>query len=318
MSTTPPKPPIPSNESSGKADKDNSNNRLLIILIVVMAVVSIVLGYFLLTKTQEVDVQSTEILELENESLTLRNDLQEMLIQYDTVTVNNEQMQVEIAAQQEQIRELLKQADKHKDDAWIIHKLKKEASTLRTVMKGYLVTIDSLNTLNISLRLDRDSLNQALSSVTQAKSQLETRTSDLEGVIAKGSVLPTRDLVAEAIRIRGSGKQSSTNRASRAEMIKVCGVIGENIITKRGKKTLYLRLISPEAMVLEGSTGEPQTFRFDGVSGVYSVKREIDYNNEDQDVCIYYTVNSELPTGQYIAEVYESETLIGTATFDLR
>lgn len=166
--------------------------------------------------------------------------------------------------------------------------------------------------------MDRDSLNEALTSITEEKSQLETKASDLEGVIAKGSVLPARDLVAEAIRIRGSGKQSSTNRASRAEMIKLCGVIGENKIAKRGKKTLYLRIISPEAMVLEGSTGEPQTFSFDGVSGVYSVKREIDYTNEAQDVCIYYTVNSELPTGQYIVELYESETLIGTTTFDLR
>lgn len=318
MSTTPPNPPVPpAKDNSGKEGKDK-NKRLLIILIVILAIISAVLGFLLLNQTQVVEEQSTDILELENESLTLKNDLQEMLIQYDTVTVANEKMQAEILAQKDQIRELLKQAEKHKDDAWIIHKLKKEASTLRTIMKGYLVTIDSLNTLNINLRMDRDSLNEALTSITEEKSQLETKASDLEGVIAKGSVLPARDLVAEAIRIRGSGKQSSTNRASRAEMIKLCGVIGENKIAKRGKKTLYLRIISPEAMVLEGSTGEPQTFSFDGVSGVYSVKREIDYTNEAQDVCIYYTVNSELPTGQYIVELYESETLIGTTTFDLR
>src|SRR5690606_29568453 len=167
-------------------------------------------------------------------------------------------------------------------------------------------------------RLDRDSLNRALSSVSEEKSLLQTKTQDLEGIVAKGSVLPARDFVAEAIRVRGSGKQSSTNRADRAEMVKVCFKIGENTIAKRGKKTLFLRIISPEAMVLEDSSGEPKTFNFEGVSGVYSVKREIDYDNAEQDVCIYYTVNSELPTGQYIVELYESETKIGTTTFDLR
>ncbi len=312
MSTTlPPKPNAPK-------EGNDKNRRLLIILIVLLALTSGVLGFLLLNQTQVVEEQSTGLLELENESLALKNDLQEMLIQYDTVTVTNEKMQAEILAQQEQLRELLKQVDKHKDDAWIIHKLKKEASTLRTIMKGYLVTIDSLNTLNISLRLDRDSLNRALSSVSEEKNLLQNKTDDLEGIVAKGSVLPARDIVAEAIRVRGSGKQSSTNRSDRAEMVKVCFKIGENPIAKRGKKTLFLRIISPDAVVLEDSSGEPKTFNFEGVSGVYSVKREIDYDNVDQDVCIYYTVNSELPTGQYIVELYESETKIGTAAFDLR
>jgi flagellar basal body-associated protein FliL len=305
-------------EAVTKAQSSDRKPLVLIFIIVFLALISLVLSYMLLTKTQQSDEQTTEILQLENTTLTLKSDLQEMLIQYDTVTVANEKMQAEILAQREQIKDLLKQVDKHKDDAWIIHKLKKEAGTLREIMKGYLFTIDSLNTLNVHLRADRDSLNVALSQVTKQKDQLASKTSNLEGIIAKGSVLPVSDLLAEAIRVRSSGKQSSTNRADRAEMIKICGRLGENKIAEKGKKTLYLRIISPDARVLDDGTGEPSTFKFDGVSGVYSVKRDIDYQNEAQDVCIYYTVNGELPTGQYIAELYESETKIGTATFDLR
>lgn len=308
-------------ETPGKgAEKntDSKKHRLLIVIIVLLVITSGVLGFLLLNKTQVVDEQTADILQLENTTLTLKSDLQEMLIQYDTVTVSNERMQAEIMAQQEQIKELLKQVDKHKDDAWIIHKLKKEASTLREIMKGYLVTIDSLNTLNITLRADRDSLSSALSEATEEKDQFKTKATDLEEIITKGSVLPASNLVAQAIRIRGSGKQSETNRANRAEMIKLCATLGENKIASRGKKTLYLRIISPDARVLEGGNDEPQTFKFDGVSGIYSVKREIDYNNEQQEVCVYYTITEELPTGQYIVELYESETKIGTATFDLR
>lgn len=304
--------------TDNKKNADSKKHRLLIVIIVLLVITSGVLGFLLLNKTQVVDEQTADILQLENTTLTLKSDLQEMLIQYDTVTVSNERMQAEIMAQQEQIKELLKQVDKHKDDAWIIHKLKKEASTLREIMKGYLVTIDSLNTLNITLRADRDSLSSALSEATEEKDQFKTKATDLEEIITKGSVLPASNIVAEAIRIRGSGKQSETNRANRAEMIKLCCTLGENKIAARGKKTLYLRIISPDARVLEGGSGEPQTFKFDGVSGIYSVKREIDYNNEQQEVCVYYTITEELPTGQYIVEVYESETKIGTATFDLR
>lgn len=316
MSSMDQKPNTPNVTPEQSSDKGKT---ILVVIIIALVVLIGVLGYFVFDKTQVVEEQSTELLQLENDALTLKSDLQEMLIQYDTVTVSNDRMQAEIAAQQNNIRELLAQAEKHKDDAWIIHKLKKEAGTLREVMKGYLVTIDSLNTLNIALRLDRDSLGQVLSTVTKKKDQLETKATDLEGIIAKGSVLPMRDLVAEAIRIRGSGKQSSTNRASRAEMIKLCGIIGENQISEEGKKTLYLRIISPDALVLEDGSGEPKTFKFDGVSGVYSVKREIQYDNTEQEVCVYYTIqDEELPTGQYIVELYEAGSKIGTATFDLR
>lgn len=315
MSSTNQKPNTPDAKPEKSTDK---GKQTLVAIILVLVVLIGVLGYFVFDKTQVVDEQSTELLQLENESLTLKNDLQEMLIQYDTVTVSNERMKAEIGAQQEQIKELLSQAEKHKDDAWIIHKLKKEAGTLREIMKGYLVTIDSLNTLNIALRSDRDSLGEVLSTVTKKRDQLESKATDLEDIIAKGSVLPVRDLVAEAIRIRGSGKQSSTNRASRAEMIKLCGIVGANKIAEKGKKTFYLRIISPDALVLEDGSGEPKTFKFDGVSGVYSVKREIEYDNTEQEICVFYTIQDELPTGQYIVELYESGSKIGTATFDLR
>lgn len=315
MSSMDQKPKTPNVTPEPASDK---GNKILVFIIIALVILIGVLGYLVFDKTQVVDEQSTELLQLENDALSLKNDLQEMLIQYDTVTVANERMQAEIAAQRDNIKELLSQAEKHKDDAWIIHKLKKEASTLREIMKGYLVTIDSLNTLNIALRLDRDSLGKVLSTVTQKKDQLETKASDLEGIIAKGSILPMRELIAEAIRIRGSGKQSSTNRASRAEMIKLCGIIGENQIAEKGKKTLYLRIISPDAMVLEDGSGEPKTFKFDGVSGVYSVKREIEYDGTEQEICVFYTVQNELPTGQYIVELYEGGSKIGTATFDLR
>ncbi len=298
--------------------KSENKNRWMWIVIALLLVLSAVLGIMLMNKSQTADQQLTEILQLENTTLTLKSDLQEMLIQYDTVTVSNERMQAEIQAQQEQIKDLLKQVDKHKDDAWIIHKLKKEAGTLREIMKGYLVTIDSLNTLNISLKADKDSLSKELSKVSKTRDQLATKATDLEKIVTKGSVIPISDVMAEAIRVRGSGKQSSTNRANRAEMIKVCGRLGENKIAKPGKKVLYMRIISPDARVLDDGSGDPKTFKFDGVSGMYSVKREIDYQNEPQDVCVYYTVNEELPTGQYIVELYESETKIGVATFDLR
>ncbi|MBK6522221.1 MAG: hypothetical protein IPG08_07755, partial [Sphingobacteriaceae bacterium] len=47
------------------------------------------------------------------------------------------------------------EAKKHKGDAYFIAKLKKETETLRAIMQHYVVTIDSLNTLNQNLIVEK-------------------------------------------------------------------------------------------------------------------------------------------------------------------
>jgi hypothetical protein len=243
-----------------------------------------------------------------------------MLIQYDTVTVANEQLSAEITAQQEQIREMLKEIDKHKDDAYIISKLKKEAATLRDIMKGYLVTIDSLNTMNQDLIRDNNYLAEELVEAKTKTKELESTKENLENIVATGSILQTLDISAVGIRMRNNGTQKETNRADKTEIIRTCAKIGENRIATAGRKTIYLRIISQDGVVLQPEMSEEQSFDFDGVSGKYSVKRTFEYANESTDVCVFFNVppDSEIPEGNYIVEMYESGALIGKADFDLK
>lgn len=245
-----------------------------------------------------------------------------MLEQYDAITVENDELSAEMIAQKEQINELMEKVTKlNKDDKnlrWEIDKLKKEAGTLRSIMKGYLVKIDSLNQANAQLTDLNTELNTNLSTVTTQKQSLETTVSSQESVIKQGSVIPAMGMTASGLRIKSSGKQTETNRASRAEMIRTCCTLGENRITKSGTKTLHVRIISPEGVVIEDEEYPNATFQIDGVSGKYSTKRDIEYNNQPQEVCVFYTVGDDLSTGQYIVELYESGSLIGKTSFDLR
>lgn len=299
-------------------EKKKESNRVFIVVIVLLGLLSVVMGVLYFTKQQEVTQKVETIDTLQVEKLQLKNDLQEMLIQYDTVTVKNDRLNAEILGQQEQIKDMLKQIEKHKDDAYIIYKLKKEAATLRDIMKGYLSTIDSLNTLNIDLQKDNQFLVEELSSTKSRAQELESSKSDLEEIVATGSILQTTGMTSVGIKVRNNGKQTEVNRANKTELIKTCTGIAENRITPAGKKTIYLRIISPEGVVL--GTDDENRFEFNGVSGKYSVKRVINYENEPMDVCIFYTVSSDsgLQSGKYIVEMYESGALIGKADVDLK
>lgn len=257
----------------------------------------------------------SENLKQEKENVT--GLLEEMLTQYDTLSSENEQLNAEIEGQKAKIEELMAQVEKHKDDQWLIYKYRKEAETLRDIMKGYVVTIDSLNTLNKELTAQKLELQDSLGTVSAEKQQLESQTEEMAGRIATGSVLHTTAISSEAIRVRSNGKQVSTNKAKNAEMIKTCFSIGENRITDSGTKELYLRIISPDGKVLASSDGAGR-FQFNGVEGEYSVKREVNYQNTTMDVCMFWTVDEPIGTGQYIVEVYESAKKIGEANFDLK
>jgi len=303
-------------------DSTQKNNKVLYGIIGVLGALVLILGFMLIQEKGHNNdlVASHETLNVE------RNDLQEelsgMLEQYDSITVENDELSAEMIAQKEEINALMERVGKlDKDDKnlrWEIDKLKKEAGTLRSIMKGYLVKIDSLNTANAELTNLNTELNTNLSTVTNQKQELETTVTSQNSLIKEGSVIPAMGMTASGLRIKSSGKQTETNRASRAEMIRTCCTLGENRITKTGTKTLHMRIISPEGVVLEDEEYPNATFQIDGVSGKYSTKREIEYNNQPQEVCVFYTVGDDLSTGQYIVELYESGSLIGKTSFDLR
>jgi hypothetical protein len=301
------------------AETQKDSNKKYLIVIVLLAVLSAVLLVMQFTKQAEVEEKTVAIDNLQLEQLQLENELQDMLIQYDTVNVKNERLNAEIIGQQEQIREMLKQMEKHKDDAYIIHKLKKEAATLREIMKGYLVTIDSLNTLNQDLKADNQYLVEELSEAVTKAQQLENTKKNLEDIVATGSVLQADGMTSVGLRVRNNGKQSEVSKANKVEVIRTCTKIGENRIAPKGKKEIYLRIISPDGIVMEGNDGDNR-FEFNGVSGKYSIKRVIDYANEPMDLCIFYNVNTEegIATGKYIVEMYEGGMLIGKSDFDLK
>ena len=50
----------------------------------------------------------------------------------------------------------------------------------------------------------------------------------------------------------------------------------------------------------------------------FSARREVNYQNQPVDVCIFWTGSEELRTGQYLVEVYEAGALVSKASFNLK
>jgi hypothetical protein len=85
---------------------------------------------------------------------------------------------------------------------------------------------------------------------------------------------------------------------------------------KPGQKNIYLRIVGPDGKVLPGK--DAGTVTVDGQAQPASVVRQVDYQNEDTDVCVYYTAQGELKKGSYKIYVYEGNSLIGQSDLTLK
>ena len=248
----------------------------------------------------------------------MTRELEDMLAQYDSVSTDNEDMLAQISEQKEQIEKMLKEAEKHKDDAWVIYKLRKEASTLRDVMKNYLVTIDSLNTANQELIVQKAEVETKLSKQKEQNTELSDKNDKLAEKVKIGSKLKAVDLISFGQRVKNNTVHRETDRAKRTDKIKTCFTIDKNEVTKPGKKIIYLRIIGPDGGVLSFDQSKEYMFTYDGKEGLYSRKEEIVYEGEETDMCLYWDMVDEALEGKYIVEMYAEDYMMGTTTFQLK
>ena len=215
-------------------------------------------------------------------------------------------MIAEIAAQRDRIDDLITQV---KNGNWALSKAKKESETLRSIMKGYIATIDSVNQLNIALTEENLAIKEQFEEVKDRNDKLERRQVNMEEIIAAGQVLQCSEINAVGVRLLSSGRQRETTRADRADMIKVCFTLLENAIAESGNKNLYLNVLSPDSNLLVFEQGAD-----------FSAKRNVDYANDRLDACIFYTADeaAELASGMYQIEVLEENVVIGSTVMELR
>ena len=78
--------------------------------------------------------------------------------------------------------------------------------------------------------------------------------------------------------------------------------------TTPGNKAVYVRITSPDGYVL--TTEAMPTFDFEGERLSYSAMREVDYQNQDLEVGIYYN-STGFAAGTYQIQLYCEGRLIG-------
>lgn len=289
-------------EADAAVKKSIRGYRVVIVLLaVILAGISAL--YFNINRQQQRDY---ELLRVDRDSI--QSDLSHLITEYDSLKFTNDT----IAAKLVEANEMMEQLKRER--RWNYAKIKeyeKEVGTLRSVMRNYLKQIDSLNNLNKKLVAENVTYRKEISTARLRADVAEEKASELENRVRQGAVLRARDITMVALNAR----DNVVSRVKNAVTLRVDFAISSNELAAPGNRKVYMCIKSPDGYLLTSES--MPTFEYQGMNVGYSAVREVDYQNEDVDVSIYYR-GSGFTEGQYTIEIYTDGNLIGSGSVSMR
>lgn len=272
------------------------------------------------------DKGTLQVITVEKENIKkdaeiVKQELLALHAEYENMNTNNKTLQKEINERKDEIMQLQRQLEKHKDDSYIIARLKRETQTLRDIMQHFVHEIDSLHTLNINVIAERETVKKELKSEKEKTTQLTKEKEDLQSTVNVASMLKAVGLSASAIdERRGGKKESATKKAKRADKIKISFTLAENTVAKQGERIIYARIISPDGKEMTQTDDSSHVFRFGRSKGFWATKKTVNYANENTEVIMYAHAKQgeTFINGKYIIEVNTEGVTIGNTTLDLQ
>jgi hypothetical protein len=193
----------------------------------------------------------------------------------------------------------------------LVKKYRAEIGTMREIMKGYIVQIDSLNTLNQQLVTENTGIKKQITEVQNTNVVLTKAKEELTSKVTVAAVIQAKDITAVTL----NKKRKETTRIANIDKLRICFTLRENPIAAPGEKEVFMRVIRPDSLVI--TTSPDNLFDFNGNKLVYSASRLVDYMNQDIEMCIFLDNTGDFIVGTYSAELYLENNIIGRTTFAL-
>jgi chromosome segregation ATPase len=226
-----------------------------------------------------------------------------------------------IATLEGQIADLIKQSDGQASNfsqfKALYAKLKTEVYLLRSEISKLKAKNQALISENAKLKDENQQLGSDLAGANENNQKLEGINNDLEGKVALGKRLQTFEKIAEGVKVRRNGEEKSTNRARRADKIRVAFTIGKNEIADAGEINLFLRVLDPNDRVIS-ENGEEFNYKSEKIT--FTSKKTVNYQKSSKDVIMFAekTGGDSFQEGLYKVQVYTKSDMILVETFSLK
>ena len=293
-------------DKKNKIMEEKNLKTVMYVMIAVAVLLAGALAYIWWEKSSLVNELTIDKQELTQQMIDLQNDYASLSSDYESINSQLDSSREEVS----QLIERIKKTDAANRSK--MRQYEKELGTLRSIMRNYIVQIDSLNTLNKKLTADAAAARREAAESRRQSEELSKTVESLSGQVAAGSVIKARGLRMEAY----NASDKPTDRSSRLVRLLANLSLVENDLAPKGPVRIYIRVKGPDGILL--TNGTQRTFEVDGEPLICSASREVDYQGKELDVAIYLNDITGYVKGIYTLEAYTSQGKLGEAEMMLR
>ena len=300
-------------------------------IIIVLSVLVIGLSGILLYESLNTEMSEIEIRQqfshLKDEYKQIEKDL-DMAI--NDLEINNQ----EIIAQKEKIGRLIRKNNITEEELNQAKKMMKNLSEV--VLKSYKSKVRNLEEKEGGLVKEKESLAQQILKIQKKVEEIndrynkEKRSSKMKEHILRekeeqinyASRLILSNFILNGFKVRNSGKEIQTDKASRIDRIKVSFDIVPNKLVESGVKKIYTIIKKPSGDIVTFVNQDTGEFIFENKRMKYSDELKFSYTSGEEKTLEFTWDNEDFERGDYVMEVYEKTkneiVLIGKAIKSLR
>jgi len=293
--------------------QNQDNHSKLKAIIGVLAIMLIGSLIYIFKLTSDAKTLQTSVTTVKSEKESVLKDLADLKTNYDAAIAENTTMSDELIAERDKVVKLMADLKASKGDNASLQKYKTQYKALEQKMQNLMQEVAVLKKQNQTLTTSLDSTTVVLEDNKKYNQVLVGQNEDLAKKVELGSKLTVTNLKTASYKVRSSGKQIETDKASRTDMLKVNFTIAENKIAKSGDKTYYVQVIDSKNNVL----GDKASISFGETSLTYSFTTTVKYENKTVEVSEQLP-GKDFAKGTYFVNVFDKGELVSKSSFSLR
>ncbi len=287
-----------------------------VIFLSIFAVLLAVAAGLLLRQVLDSRAQAEAILYEKEQAVLEKQEMDEKLneLEEEYIELSVKYEHLEGSLKQERVRINRLRQELRVTEPADVHRYEEQIRELQETLNDYREQVRVMESEKQTLAMEKSQMQADLDQTTSKFGDLERKKDELEEKVEKASYLTISGLTVQGIRERRRGDEP-TDRARRTDKIQVCFTVNENFVAQPGNRDFYIRIIDPNNRAFRIS--DDNTFEYEGDEIVYTLRRQVNYRNEQQKVCGVWNQSDRFQQGYYNAVVFTEGREVGFKLFEL-
>lgn len=311
-------------------EKKGKKRGLFIIISIIAALLAILSGYLynqVNTLKKDADLLKAQKEVVVKETDEYRAQLQLLTAKYDSLMQAHEGLRSELDIERQKVVQLMSDYEALKRSGGSVFGSGSSSASLRKRLEELQLAFDECEAAILELKSQNQELTnenfrtkKQLDETSEQNTKLTTENSKLNKTVEIAKRLKTYEVYADAVKVTGGGtRERQTDKAKKADRIRVCFTVLDNQLTDKQEKLVYAVIQGPNKKVfVEGDKSKITLLSGDEIA--YSLKKEIFYDNKVMQLCMNWEIKppNVLIAGKYNVEIYSEGVKIGVCDFTLR